>query len=70
MDTNEEMIRTMHDDPKQAYDYFSTRIDKQVDGNLPAFYLYFILSCDVETYTSDAICDKKNGLKRIKVYPN
>ena len=21
----------------QAYDYFSTRIDKQVDGNLPAF---------------------------------
>ena len=63
-------VRTKFLPTTQAYDYFSTRIDKQVDGNLPAFYLYFILSCDVETYTSDAICDKKNGLKRIKVYPN
>lgn len=54
----------------EAYKHFSTRIEKQADGDLPAFYLYIMLSCDVEMYTSDAICDKKNGLKRVKVYQN
>ena len=54
----------------EAYKHFSTRIEKQADGDLPAFYLYIMLSCNVEMYTSDIICDKKNGLKRIKVYPN
>ncbi|SDG28541.1 hypothetical protein SAMN05216518_1252 [Bacteroidales bacterium KHT7] len=54
----------------EAYKYFSSRTQKQVGESLPAFYLYIMLSCNVEMYTSDIICDKKNGLKRIKVYPN
>ena len=54
----------------EAYKHFSTRIEKQADGDLPAFYLYIMLSCNVEMYTSDVICDKKNGLKRVKVYQN
>ena len=52
----------------EAYNTFYSSISKQVDGSLPAFYLYIMLSCNVEMYTSDAICDKKNGLKRVKVY--
>ncbi len=54
----------------EAYKYFSSRTQKQVGESVPAFYLYIMLSCDVEMYTSDAICDKKNGLKRVKVYQN
>ena len=54
----------------EAYNTFYSRVQKQVERSLPAFYLYIMLSCDVEMYTSDAICDKKNGLKRVKVYQN
>ena len=54
----------------EAYNTFYSRVQKQVERSMPAFYLYIMLSCDVEMYTSDAICDKKNGLKRVKVYQN
>lgn len=54
----------------EAYNTFYSRVQKQVERSLPAFYLYIMLSCDVEMYTSDVICDKKNGLKRVKLYQN
>lgn len=54
MDANEEMIRTMHDDPKQAYDYFSNNYHNLTNSekvNLTKELLYAIYDmCDEETH--------------------
>ena len=54
MDANEEMIRTMHDDPKQAYDYFSNNYhnltnSEKVDLTKELLYAIYDM-CDEETH--------------------
>ena len=50
-----------------AYNFFHSRIVKQVDWNLPAFYLYFPISCEVELFTDD-IKDEEYELFKVKAY--
>ncbi len=50
-----------------AYNFFESRIVKQVDWNLPAFYIYFPISCDVKLFTDD-IKDEEYELFKVKAY--